>query len=461
MSDNLERVVFSRNEYDIELKMDIEFKFENTYVFSKEKKLIMESIRVIPSIDGPHEINRYIRPQILIIQGILSYFSGIPFTIYEHRAGEVNVVNTENEVNKELKKQKLIIEGVDYSDDLHVLLDKLSEPKSKSLVITLLDRWRKARYMEMESEVDIYHDEVILTYFHILELLVEGYYENLKKEADKQIKNFVGEFTSKILNQRGNSLNNTVNSKFKLLKSLLVSEEMSIASKINYFLKSYNMLDDQTYFLVNKLVKIRNAVAHGRITYKDKVIWMLPPFFNLTNNSDSIISIISVFTARAIGLHLGLKAWENDWEHVYIHLSPPDEVLSSFMKDENQHINVSALDLIQGTNKKIKVSYIVDFYIENNKKYQYSVLEVILSKVLKEISIDEENCFELFLASVLMGDSEDEELSNISRANVEAVHQNDWYGYSNIKDIYRYFEYHGIHVQWFEEWLQSDGHIRK
>lgn len=460
MKDFSDRIIFSRDECQLpDIQMNVKFRLHDTCVYTKGNKLIIESVRRVDQIDSTHEIKRYIRPQLLIIQGILSYFSGSPFTVYDFYSGTTSVVDNKDNVLKRFKENKLIIEGNNYSKDLETLLEKLGGREQKSLVITLLDRWRKALYMLAESEVNTYHDEAILTYFHILELLVGYYYEDFKKEANKQITDFIKSFASETLNQRGNNLEETVNSKSKILKELLISEEASITTKIIYFLKQYNILDDQTYSLVSKLVKIRNAIAHGRIIYRDKLIWPLPPFFNLTNNSHSVIQMLSIFTARAIALHLGLNAWEKEWEEVHRELDPSDEVIYSFIKNVEEYTKVSPSDLIIGNYKGIRISSIIDFFIENPKKCSYSDLERVLSMVIKETRIIEGNSSQLFLASVILGDSSDDELSAISKRNVEIVHKNEWFEYSNIKDILRYFDYCGMKIKWFETWLQEGGHI--
>lgn len=61
------------------------------------------------------------------------------------------------------------IEGIDYTSDLEILLRKLAE--EPELIITLLDRWRKAIYLKSESsDADLYYEEAALSFFHILEL---------------------------------------------------------------------------------------------------------------------------------------------------------------------------------------------------------------------------------------------------------------------------------------------------
>ena len=47
----------------------------------------------------------------------------------------------------------------------------------------MLDRWRKSNYLIQESvDANLYHDESILSFFHIIELLSEIYKNELKEK---------------------------------------------------------------------------------------------------------------------------------------------------------------------------------------------------------------------------------------------------------------------------------------
>lgn len=461
MDGNTTRVVFSKEEHILDgIDIVAEFKLEDSYIYTKGEKLFIESINEVKQIDSALEVRRYLRPRLLVIQGILTYFSGCCFAVYQGVSSDSQVIESKEGILKEVSKNKLIIAGEDFSEDLDILLDKLRDKKEKPMVITLLDRWRKSLYMENESEVNTYHDETILTHFHILELLVADYYEQYKKEAAKEIKGFVEDFAYNVMNQRGNNLIQTINSKSKLLNEILINEQTSILTKISFFLKHFNIFDDQTYSLSNKLVKIRNSIAHGRVIYRDKLIWPLPPFFSLvTVDSDYIVKTISVFSARAISLHLGLNAWSKEWAEVHKNLPPSDEVINDFLKDTNIQSKVMPLDLIAGKYNAITVSSLVDFYI-NNKKCDFVDFENAMSEVVKNIDINQENAHQLFFLSLILADSKDEEVAKISRRNVEIINQYDWHGYLNIKDILRYFEYCNIKVEWFEKWLNEGKHYK-
>lgn len=461
MNEKQERVIFSKEVYEVPCleHLNVKFKLNNTTVYTKDNQLIVESIRAIESIDGPSEINRYTRPDLLVIQGILSYFTGQLFTVYELTKSETHIVETDMNPSHKIDCAIFSLEGSDYSEDLKLLLEKLKEKRFQTLIITLLDRWRKALYMVSESEVDTFYDEAILTHFHILELIVSYYYNDFKKEATDKIEYFLNLFSSDILNQSGKARENTMNSKLNILKEVLISEESSITTKINYFLKKHSMLDERTYSLINKIVKLRNSIAHGRMSYKEKLIWPHPPFFNIiSGESQKIIYQIQILTARSIAVHLGLNAWKETWEFMHDSLPPSDELLMKFIENPKEHEHIAGSDLIDGTYKNITVESLVDYYIYNKGKYSLTELERAISKTLFEVPISEVNSESLFLASVLLCDSEDEKISSISKKNVELVHKNNWYGYSNIKDIVRYFNYYEIEVKWLYLWIEEGGH---
>lgn len=128
----------------------------------------------------------------------MSYFTGILFTVYQLTQSEQAFVDEKTKLPVEGTRRVFLFKGNYYSNDLNVLLEQLEKRESKSLVITLLNRWRKALYMENESEVNTFHDEAILTHFHTFELLVGYYYEDLKKEANEKTREFLISFAKKI-----------------------------------------------------------------------------------------------------------------------------------------------------------------------------------------------------------------------------------------------------------------------
>lgn len=92
---------------------------------------------------------------------------------------------------------------------------------------------------------------------------------------------------------------------------------------MKYFLEKYELLDDNVAFFVDNMIKVRNAIAHGRITYQKIFMWPLPPFFNLAKDSYENIEFLYFLTAVMISRYVGIKCWENEWRESKNYLMPP------------------------------------------------------------------------------------------------------------------------------------------
>lgn len=275
----MDRIIKSINVYlaeDFNDEIEVNFRYLDTSVISEGKNLVFTSIKKIDLIDSSHEINRYIRPDILTIESILCYFSGYPFTVYEEISSHSTMTN---EVTLEISTSKLIINGIDYTIDLEKLLSALNNINKRPLGISLLDRWRKARYMEKESEVNTFHDEAILAYFHILELIASEYYNEFKADAELKIETFIKDYCSNTLKLTGSQLNNATNSKFKVMKEFLINEEVSINTKIYYFLERFSMLDEKTYSLVTRLIKNKKLYCTRKNNFSRQIYMAFTSFF--------------------------------------------------------------------------------------------------------------------------------------------------------------------------------------
>nr|WP_315420012.1 hypothetical protein [uncultured Pedobacter sp.] len=85
---------------------------------------------------------------------------------------------------------KLIIDDIDFSTGLSELLSAMNAlpEEKKPLVFSLLDRWRKACYLDVENEESfLYEDEALLACFHILEMLADEYKNVLDYDAEKSM----------------------------------------------------------------------------------------------------------------------------------------------------------------------------------------------------------------------------------------------------------------------------------
>lgn len=115
-----------------------------------------------------------------------------------------------------------------------------------------------------------------------------------------------------------NQIKQMVNQNKKAVNSLLIGDFLSLSVKVKYYLEKYELLDDNVAFFVDNMIKVRNAIAHGRITYQKIFMWPLPPFFNLAKDSYENIEFLYFLTAVMISRYVGIKCWENEWRRLRI-----------------------------------------------------------------------------------------------------------------------------------------------
>lgn len=254
----MEVIIYGQYYYDCELdSIDIYFEYGNSVVFSTgEKTTAHDGIRSIncakltviskgsvEQYQGPSEVKRYFRGENLVIQGIISFFTGLPLTIYHSNSSSAGIEPIE------YKKQKthLSMEGVDYTSDLEILLKKLD--KEPELTISLLDRWRKAIYLKAEScDADLYYDEATLSFFHILELFGDTVNKELKTKLENSIEKMMQQHYANFY-FNDNQIKQMVNQNKKAVNSLLIGDFLSLSVKVKYYLEKYELLDDNVAFL--------------------------------------------------------------------------------------------------------------------------------------------------------------------------------------------------------------------
>lgn len=180
--------------------IEVYFEYNNSVVFNtgketsasdewdtyKCKELSVITKCELEQYSGLSETNRYSRGDNLVIQGILTFFTGIPLTIYHSNKSSSGITPIEYEK----KETHLKIDDVDYSSDLIIMLDRMR--KEPEVIITLLDRWRKAIYLKEKSyDADLYYDEATLSFFHIFELFGENVADELKKKLENNIESML------------------------------------------------------------------------------------------------------------------------------------------------------------------------------------------------------------------------------------------------------------------------------
>lgn len=450
-----------------EVNIDVYFEFNNSIVYSTEKEAMHDGLSLkkcreiviltnceIEQYNGPSEIDRYCRSQILIIQGIISFFTGFPLTVYNSYESSSGIGPKKHCSKKHCSKEThLIIDDVNFTSDLIKMIERINE--EPQLIITLLDRWRKAVYLKSESyDADLYYDESTLNFFHIFELFGECYAKELKNMLENNIENMIEKhFQSFYFNDT--QVKQMIEQNKKAVNSILIGDKLILSVKIKYFLEKYELLDDNVSYFVDSMIKVRNAIAHGRITYHDKFIWPLSPFFNLAKDSYENMEFLFFMTAIMISKYVGINCWQDEWEKTKVFLLPPKYVLENFIDNKLVFDDFNPNMLFNGNKYNLTWRTIFNHYIKNPKKAFLKKLEQKLKDYFMEMNINEEKAPDVFNISLLFADSEDNDIKYKAIENIKVIIRNCWYGWSNFKDAYSYLDFYNVELKWYKEFLDA------
>lgn len=471
------------NKYFLPLnhKAEIDFFIFESHIYTTntplEKPNIEELLGLVKSLDPPENIEReYIdcylvieieselnlnssiqesveksRPRYLIILSILSFFIGEVFTVSQNRSRETKIGNI---IKNNEMKTLFIYNGINRTDDLSKLLVFIntSSQSNRRLIYSLFDRWRKALYLETESEdTFLYHDEALLAYYHILELLSSAYDSQLKKDTKFLINNFLDKLLGDIFHFTKKSLEQEKSNKIKLLEEILITE-IPIKVRIHYMLNKFKMLNIKSKEIVEKLIKDRNAVAHGREVYQDNVIFPLPPFFPLVKDLFNEIALAKIISARAIAAHLGLNIWKKEWTNLLRDFGTPYEVVHEFIQNK-YYLNISSKDFINGKINKVK-PYTIYYYTVIGK-IKLSKFQEIVGQTIIDTEVTKVNALELLESCILLSDSPNLELCEKCKQIIQISYNKKWITLSDLKDIFIYLQYKEFKTSWFQQFLYS------
>jgi hypothetical protein len=411
----------------------------------------------------------YARPSILIILSIISYLFDNPLTLYGVSGGEIwdmyeklgdetGIASADKKPN-EIKVSKFVHGHVDKSGEFLIILKAVYEKKESvnEFVVSLLSRWHKARYLEEQGEASLYYEESFLVYFHIIELCSKHYSSQQSKEAQDQIDRFTKELLSTTLKLRDNQLEQVSQEKRKAVRLILLPNgEISITSKICYFLDKVKLLDLKTQYFVEQVVKIRNTIAHSRPVNHKILNWPLPQFFSINGDVKDFICEMRTFTARMIGAYLLIESWIDKWADVHSYLDMPPEYIKKLISN-NFFESITPTDFLKGTIDGVKPSSLVKHFLSN--KMEFQELEIGLRSLMLNVEVDKESALEIFEAAIVLADSLDKGLSDRCRNIVVDIHEKKLVFYFTIKDVLRKIEQQGVKSTWFREWIKTGGHL--
>lgn len=208
-------------------EVNVNFIFENIWVTTSK-------IEETPSIKIfiEYEVNDYesmadaaidARPFYLNILGIISFLIDEPLDVFGVEVKSSVFPKGIASLTGYSKEEYLLIDEVDYSNDLNNFLTSISnlDYSEKTLIYSLLDRWRKGYYLEKENDESLIHyDEASLIFFHIFEILSRNFENELKETINDEVNLFTKEILANRLFLKGGKLNSSLQSLSKTVKGL-------------------------------------------------------------------------------------------------------------------------------------------------------------------------------------------------------------------------------------------------
>lgn len=473
-------VGLSRMFYTLEFELNVNFIFNTSHVItisSKEyKKMFPDELNVpetihgfeIPKrkerdspfgyllIDSTFELEEYdslnegaakIRPQLLAIHGILTFLTNKMFISFQNFSSSFFMIK--NHIKYSAKSPLLIFEGTNCSSDLDKIIKAISSSnyEKQVLIYTLFERWRKALYLEVESEESYIHlDEAVLAYIHILEVLSDEFKKNLDAKIKLKRKELITEIIDWVTNSQ---IKNP--KKINTLLNLINANQVTLKSKILQMLIDLNLYNLKSEAIILRFIEHRNSIAHGRKDiYQDKVVFPLKPFFSLIKDIDENPETIKVLSARAISSYLGLAAWNSEWKETLLMEFTPLQLVKEFIESK-RYMSISNNDFRKGKINGIIPLTISYYHLKNRISFQE--MENVLSDIFLTSKSNKEICISLFNAAIPLSDSSSIELALKAREIIRKVDENDWGYYSNPRDFLKDYEYHGKYLKWFATWL--------
>lgn len=437
---------------EIDLALDIDIFILNSRIFTttdiskisptrqkeKGKNYLCISIEIqLEEFESVTDGAVYARPRFLIILGILTLLTQELFTPFDFFGNSTVVGKLEKQNAEKFKFNS--INYLEYINQIIAFVNS-SEENDKRLFYSLIDRHRKALFLEKESEENMIHnDEILLSHFHILELLSTKYYPKQKQLIKESINQFSEHILKDIYLQDGNHLQSEQISKGKLVESVFLSE-LPVASKIMFMFQEQGILTNRLKSYILDLVKDRNSVAHGRQVYQESVIFPVPPFFPLVRNREYSFEILRILSARAISIFLDLNYLEEEWSDFQMYLHPTIQELNNFIS-EKRYEKLSIEDFYEGNDNNI-TPYTIAHYLLNKKLKIDQAIPALSSVILNFREVEEET-IQIILAILLIVDDSTEKLKEKCIDIIKISSKNGWYPNFKMRDILYHLEYLG------------------
>ena len=421
-------------------KFECEFNFEGVKVYTTKKEIVF--IGSIGSYETMsfQEATAKCRPKIIAIFDIISFLIGDSITIYDINHQSYSVKPNEDEVETKSNKFKFIFNDVDLSSQLRIILSKIENDKNTTL--TLLDKWNKANYLlSVDDSHVLFLDETIINCFNIFELLADTTKKEYERFIDEQSKKLLFEFYTNVGNLDNNKINDKVNQKNRLIKEILVGEFLNLSDKFKYYLKKYRLLDENLSYFVDRIIKVRNSIAHGRIVSNLSVMeYPLTPFYNIVNPEANLVNPIIVLTGVLISKYIGIDIWEEEWEKIKEILEPNPVRVKEVIEGK------LAID-INEKNQYNLTWYSVFLYYLSCKDKQRDNIELWFKEEIKKRKFETLDFYNLYEISVILITTQDYELYQILSKIIFKIIKEDICKWSSYRDIFLHLEARNIVVE--------------
>lgn len=344
----------------------------------------------------------------------------------------------------------LIVGDVDQSDQLEKILAATSENNTKSLLIfSMLDRWRKGLYLSQELD-DNAAEESALCFFHVLEIAA-GHFANA---ACNRIRVVTAEFIDQVVSEvflldEGTSAEICQRLTSDFAETLCSLDYLNARTQLAFALNELALLDDKTKAVVGRIVKLRNEIAHGRLSAaRPHLTWPVRPFFLQSDPHDEDLwGVLPVLSARIIAVICGADSWAEEWAATKYELHPSDTTIEAFVKAGS---NPPPIAFEQG---EVRPSSIVWYWLRKRTKMGLRFLEPLLAPYLLAVEVTDENQHEVLLPALLLADSQDAEIAATSKRLTEKVFAIEG-GHWDASDLWKYFAQFGVEPQWLTSWAR-------
>ena len=419
-------------------KFECEFYFEGVKVYTTNKEIVFKCFISSYEIMSFQEAAAKCRPKIIAIFDIISFLIGDSITIYDinHQSNSLKPYEDEEET----KSIKFKFNDVDLSSQLRIILSKIENDKNTTL--TLLDKWNKANYLlNVDDSHVLFLDETIINCFNIFELLADTTKKEYERFIDEQSKKLLFEFYTNVGNFDNNKINDKVNQKNRLIKEILVGEFLNLSDKFKYYLQKYRLLDENLSYFVDRIIKIRNSIAHGRIVSNLSVMeYPLTPFYNIVNTEANLVNPIIVLTGVLISKYIGVDIWEKEWEIIKGIIEPNPVRVKEIIDGK------LAMDINEKNQCNLTWYSVFLYYLSCKEKQRKSIELWFKGEIIKRNfeTLDFCNLYEI---SVTLITTQDYELYQILSKIILKIIKEDLYRWSSYRDIFLYLEVRNFVVE--------------